>query len=105
MRIFAPLFLFVLSFQVYAQLNLRAKLPALAKDSARVMLRVTDIGDENAGIEFATVVLLKAKDSSVVKANNTNAFGGTLFNNIGFDTYLIKVLQVGYKNYIYEPFN
>jgi iron complex outermembrane recepter protein len=87
---------FCCSFRVIAQGNFRAQLPPLAKDSARVIVRIVDATDEKVGIEFATAVLMKAKDSTIFKATNTNGFGGAMFNNVPFGNYYVKVMQVGF---------
>jgi iron complex outermembrane recepter protein len=78
---------------------MRAKLPPLAKDSARIMMRVTEGNDEKAGIAFATGILMRAKDSSIVRTSSTGNFGGLIFNNIPFGSYIVKIVMIGYKPY------
>jgi iron complex outermembrane recepter protein len=92
------------SIQALAQGNPRAQLPTLAKDSARVIVRIVDATDEKAGVEFATAVLMKAKDSTILKATNTNGFGGAMFNNVPFGSYYVKVMQVGFVPYFSQTF-
>jgi hypothetical protein len=50
-------------------------------------------------IDGATVILLAAKDSAVVKTELTNADGSFAFQNLKDNTYIIKVTCIGYKNY------
>ncbi len=54
--------------------------------------------DENGKpMDFATVSLLKAQDSSVVKGTLSNETGTYTFDNINSGTYIIKATVVGYK--------
>ncbi len=99
------LFLFGHLLFISAQGGFRPQLPPLSKDSARVMLRVSDASDDKLGIEFATVILLNAKDSTLVKAISSNRFGGAMFNNVVFGKYLVKVKQVGFKTYFSNMFS
>lgn len=51
-------------------------------------------------LEFANVVLLQAKDSSLVKGDITNSEGRFQLENINTGTYLLMISQLGYaKNY------
>jgi hypothetical protein len=50
-------------------------------------------------LDGATVILLVAKDSSVVSNQLANADGSFAFQNVKDNTYIIKVTYVGYKNY------
>jgi len=50
-------------------------------------------------VDAATVVLLSANDSSVVKNLLTNANGSFAFTNIKSGKYQVKVTYIGYQNY------
>lgn len=50
-------------------------------------------------IESASVTLLKAKDSSLLKAAISDKNGDFIFENIAFGNYLITVNSIGYKRY------
>jgi iron complex outermembrane recepter protein len=88
------------SLLLYAQPGQKLQLPPLSKDSGRIMFRVVDASDEKQGIEFATAILYKAKDSTIHKTYVSKSFGGIIFNNIAFGQYYIKVVQVGYQTYL-----
>ncbi len=51
-------------------------------------------------LDGATVILLAAKDSSVVSSQLAGKDGSFAFQNLKDDTYLIKATFIGYKNYI-----
>jgi hypothetical protein len=50
-------------------------------------------------LDGATVILLTAKDSSVISNQLANPDGSFAFQNIKDNTYIIKVTYIGYKNY------
>jgi len=50
-------------------------------------------------LDGATVILLVAKDSTVVSSQLANADGSFAFQNLQDNTYTIKVTYIGYKNY------
>ncbi len=50
-------------------------------------------------LDGATVILLIAKDSTVVSKQLANPDGSFDFQNLKDDTYLIKVTYIGYKDY------
>jgi len=54
-------------------------------------------------VDGATVILLTAKDSIVVKTGLANTYGSFTFQNLKDNTYIIKVTYVGYKNYKSGP--
>jgi len=54
-------------------------------------------------VDGATVVLLTAKDSAVVKTQLANPDGSFAFQNVKNNTYLIKVTFIGYKDYRGAP--
>lgn len=48
-------------------------------------------------MDYATVTLLRAKDSSIVKGTLTNDAGKFLFDRIAEGKYIVKATNVGYK--------
>jgi len=50
-------------------------------------------------LDGATVILLIAKDSTVVANQLANPDGSFAFQNLKDNTYLVKVTYIGYKNY------
>lgn len=52
----------------------------------------------NVPIPFATIALLKAKDSLPLKGNFSNDKGEYIFENIAPGNYFIKAVSVGYKD-------
>lgn len=54
--------------------------------------------------DFATVSLLNAKDSSIVKGALSNEAGAYAFNNIKQGLYLVKATSVGYDKAVSAPF-
>lgn len=76
--------------ELYAQISVKGKITG----------RVTD---QNAKIvEFATITLLKAKDSTLVKGLLTDVNGQFVFENIVEGNYVVSVSQLGYKKF-YSP--
>lgn len=55
--------------------------------------------------EFASVLLMKAQDSSLVKGAITDEKGQYEMEGIGSGQYYINVSIVGFKNYSSKPFN
>ena len=51
-------------------------------------------------LDGATVILLIAKDSTVVSSQLVNQDGSFAFTNLKDNTYLIKATYIGYKSYI-----
>lgn len=60
------------------------------------------IKDGDAPIPFATVAVLNAKDSSLVKANYSNENGTFAFNGLDNGKYLLNISGIGYKK-TYSP--
>src|ERR1700753_362268 len=61
--------------------------------------------DENSKpMGFATVSLLKAQDSTVVKGTLSNETGTYTFDHIAAGTYIIKATEVGYAKTISNAF-
>jgi hypothetical protein len=58
------------------------------------------LDDAKKPLDGATVILLVAKDSSVVSSQLANKDGSFAFENLKDDTYLVKATFIGYKNYV-----
>jgi iron complex outermembrane recepter protein len=58
--------------------------------------------DQRAGIESATVELLKSADSTLVKTSLTDKGGNTSFEMVAYGSYMIRVSAVGF-NTKYSP--
>lgn len=67
----------------------------LSVQAQRGKLKVT-VANDQAGLENATVEILKKKDSSLVKAGITDKNGLAELENIRFGDYLLKVTMVNY---------
>lgn len=60
--------------------------------------------DENAKpLPFATTLLLKSSDSTLVKAGVTDESGNYIFENFAANTYLVSVTMVGYNKFTSPP--
>lgn len=59
----------------------------------------TVLDDSKKPLDGATVVLLTAKDSSVVSNQLANPDGSFAFQNVKDNTYIVKITYIGYKNY------
>jgi outer membrane receptor protein involved in Fe transport len=55
-------------------------------------------------VAFATVAVLHAKDSSLVKANYSNDDGTFAFNDIANGKYLLQITGIGYQNFMSAVF-
>ena len=77
-------------------LNLTAQSPAKGKVSGQVL------DSQNKILEFTTVTLLKAKDSTLVKGALGDANGRFEFENVHEGRYLVSVSQMGYQKF-YSP--
>jgi iron complex outermembrane receptor protein len=62
------------------------------------------VNEQNKPVEFATVSLLRAKDSSVVKGALGNDAGVYTFAQVPYGAYLVKTTIVGYNKGISKPF-
>ncbi|MDZ7898973.1 MAG: TonB-dependent receptor [Arcicella sp.] len=83
--LFASL-LFVSNFETHAQ--------------GKISGQITD--DKNKIVEFASVTLLKAKDSTLVKGALSDQNGTFEFEKIPLGNYLVNISQMGYKKF-YTP--
>ena len=59
---------------------------------------------DNKAIEAATVTLVKAKDTSVVKIAVTDKTGLFEFEKIKNDNYMLRVDAIGYNKFTGKPF-
>ena len=67
-------------------------------------ISVTIVNDQKLPAENATVQLLKAKDSALVKVAITDKDGVADFENISFGTYILKVSMINFQNYFSSAF-
>ncbi|MGI4020126.1 MAG: TonB-dependent receptor domain-containing protein [Janthinobacterium lividum] len=79
-----------------------AKLSAQTKTNGTVSGMVKD--NQQKPLDFATVSLLKAKDSTLIKGSLTDAKGQYRFNGILSGNYLVSVSIVGYQKNFSKPF-
>lgn len=59
----------------------------------------------NEGLPFATIALMKMKDSTLVKADISDENGGFKLSAIKADQYFIKISSVGYKTFNSKTFD
>lgn len=64
------------------------------KPNARISGSVLD--DQGKAMPFATIALLKAKDSSLVKGSITNDAGAYRFEHVALGNYVIRVTAMGF---------
>ena len=67
---------------------------------------VSGLVGTNAGkpLEFATMMLLKAKDSTLAKGSISDLDGKFVFENVGAGTYIVAAQQIGYHKTYSAPF-
>jgi len=65
----------------------------------------TLVNDKGKPADFATVTLLRAKDSSVVKSSLSNETGAYSIERIAAGIYLVKATVVGYDKAVSGPIN
>ena len=75
--------------------------PAKPVGTAKITGTVLD--DKGTGMPFATVGLLKAKDSSLVKGAITNESGNYKLDRVAQGTYIIRVTVMGYAKASSKP--
>ncbi len=78
--------------------------PASAQKATPGKISVVIVNDQQQPAENATVQLLKAKDSALVKVAITDKDGAADFDNISFGTYILKVSMVNFQNYFSAAF-
>lgn len=71
--------------------------------SAQVSGRISDSDHHN--IDGATVILIRAKDSVVVKSTLSEPNGSFNFKGVENGSYRIRVTCIGFKNYSGAPFD
>ncbi len=69
---------------------------ATAQSTGRGKITITISNEKAIALENATVELIKAKDSSLVKVAITDKAGGAEFEKISFGSYLLKATMVNY---------
>lgn len=90
----------------YLYLLLLPGLPALSfaqapKPSAKITGSI--VNEQNKPVEFATVSLLRAKDSSIVKGALGNEAGTYVLDKVAPGVYLVKTTTVGYSKGLSKP--
>ena len=63
------------------------------------------IDDQAKPLDFATIILLRASDSTMVKTTMTDLAGKYLFENMAAGDYRVQATMVGYKKVKSKPFN
>ncbi|HUC80581.1 MAG TPA: TonB-dependent receptor [Flavisolibacter sp.] len=74
--------------------------PALAQQQGKIQGTVSQNGK---AAENATVSLLRAKDSSVIKLSVSNKNGQFLFDDVQVGNYLVSVTAVGHQKAVSKP--
>lgn len=70
----------------------------------RGQVSITVLNDQKSPLENATVELLKNKDSALVKAAITDNTGRAEFEQIDFNSYIIRITAVGWTTSYTNPF-
>lgn len=73
------------------------RLNAQTTSPPRATITGTFVNDQTKPVDYATVTLLRAKDSTVVKGTLTNDAGRYIFDKITEGKYIIKGTSVGYQ--------
>ncbi|MBB6003626.1 outer membrane beta-barrel protein [Arcicella rosea] len=84
----------------YAILTVFSLANIKAQAQGKISGQITD--DKSKIVEFATVTLLNAKDSSLVKGALGDVNGTFEFEKVNYGTYIVNISQLGYKKY-YTP--
>lgn len=74
---------------------------AQSASEARITAKVID--ENSNAVEGATVTLLKARDSTIIKINITAKDGSVVFELVKTGTYLLSIRAIGYKNAYTNP--
>ena len=75
----------------------------VAQANAQIAGKIID--EKKQGIEFTTIHLLKAADSSVVKTTVSSNSGTFQFKNIANGAYLLKISSVSFQKYTSSKFS
>ncbi|MCB0685405.1 MAG: TonB-dependent receptor [Saprospiraceae bacterium] len=65
----------------------------------------TVLDDQGQGIPYATILLQKSMDSSMVKADISDDHGDYIFLNVSAGNYFIEVSYIGFSSVQTEPFD
>ncbi|MDB5014095.1 MAG: TonB-dependent receptor [Daejeonella sp.] len=65
--------------------------------------KVTD--EKQSPLAYATVTLLNAKDSSVLKGSLTSEIGKFIYSNLAPGSYLVSITNIGYEPVVKGPFH
>ena len=76
---------------------------SLAQNSGKVLGAIKDGGTEKI-IDAASISLLKAKDSSIVKVAITDKEGNFIFENVKMGSYLVLATSVGHSKVYSKSF-
>ena len=87
LKIFAIAVLFILSSK-----------PIFAQNKAQTKISGLLIDDTGKALDFGTVSLMKATDSTVVKGTLSNESGHYTFDLIKPGSYFVKATNIGYQN-------
>lgn len=79
-------------------------LPALAQNGHNTKINGIVNRNDNKPVEFATVTLLKAKDSSLVKGAVADMNGKYEFEQVASGKYLVAAVNMGMKKNYSQPF-
>jgi hypothetical protein len=86
---------FIVLFVISAGINAQTSKPAVVKNGK---VSLTVLNQQNNPLENVTVELLKAKDSSLVKAGITDKTGNAYLERLPAGNYLIKASMVNYQS-------
>lgn len=78
--------------------------PVFSQNANRGKIIASIINEQQLPLEGATIDLLRSKDSSLVKIAITDKTGLAEFENISFNTYLVRVSMINYSRYFSVPF-
>ncbi|MES2108891.1 MAG: TonB-dependent receptor [Bacteroidota bacterium] len=93
----------IFSIVLFALAGLSTAFAQPSKTSSKITGALTD--EKGKPMDFATVTLLKAADSSVVKGTLSNENGAYVFDHVGNGTYIIKATVVGYEKAVSPAFS
>jgi hypothetical protein len=76
-----------------------------AAGQSRTSISIKIFQEDNTPAEGITTLLIKEKDSSIVKSSVTDKEGMAYFPEVASGTYLVRATAVGYKKMISGPFS
>ncbi|HEY6955077.1 MAG TPA: TonB-dependent receptor [Flavisolibacter sp.] len=74
-----------------------------AQQQGKILVNI--VNDHDSPVENATVELLKTKDSSLLKTSLSDNRGMAVFQDVTFNSYLIRVTSIGFITTYTEPFD